>query len=125
MQLRLIRADLGADASLADDPRVIAKNGSHFWKINSVIDADKRGVQLLYGNGDAEPADDEARAVCDAWDASRKIPRAEVLLSREMLANAIEPEDRERFRRGEILGYDENGAEIPGPNYAGNDEDDE
>jgi hypothetical protein len=34
-----------------------------------------------------------------------------------MLAKAIEPEDRERFKNGELLGYDEDGNDIPGPNW--------
>jgi hypothetical protein len=77
-------------------------------------------AQLLVGNGDAEPADEEAEAACPKW----QINRADVLLSREMLAKAIDPEDRERFRAGEILGYDENGNDIPGPNWVELDEDD-
>ena len=76
------------------------------------LEVDRRGAQLLVGNGDCEPVDDEAEEACKGW----KLKRSEVLLSRDMLAKAIEPEDRDRYRRGEILGYDENGNDIPGPN---------
>ena len=40
--------------------------------------------------------------------------RQQVLLSREMLAKGIEPEDREAYRAGEFEGYDENGNKIGG-----------
>jgi hypothetical protein len=95
-------------------------SGQPFWKLGAIVEVDRRGAQLLVGNGDCEPADEEAEAACKNWRANRDA----ILLSREMLARAIDPEDRERFRNGEILGYDENGNDIPGPNWIEPDDDD-
>ena len=95
-------------------------SGQPFWKLGAIVEVDRRGAQLLVGNGDCEPVDDEAEEACKGW----KLKRSEVLLSRDMLAKAIEPEDRDRYRRGEILGYDENGNDIPGPNWVEPEDDD-
>ena len=76
----------------------------------AIIDVPQRAAVLLVGNGDAEPADNEAEQACKGW----KDNRQQVLLSREMLARGIEPEDREAFRAGEFTGYDENGNRIGG-----------
>ncbi len=114
MKVKLIRDDLGAPAHLRDHPDVVIRGKrAPYWRNGAVIEVDARGAELLVGNGDAEPADGEAEAVCKGWRDSRP----GVLLSREMLAKGIEPEDRERYRRGEILGYEENGDYIPGPNW--------
>jgi hypothetical protein len=121
MKIKLIRSDLNVAADFIDDPRVITdERGILWWPINSVMEVDKVGGKLLVENGDAEPADEEALAVCAGW----QYRRDEVLLSREMLAKCIDIEDRQRFRNGEILGYDENGNDIPGPNYVVQDDDD-
>lgn len=122
MRVRLIRDDLGALPSFRDDERVeIRGKNTPFWKHGAVIDTDARGAALLVGNGDAEPADEEAEAVCSGWQKRRP----EVLLSRDMLAKGIDPDDRDKFRRGEILGYDENGDYIPGPNWTDPEEEDD
>jgi len=39
-----------------------------------------------------------------------------------MLARGIDPDDRERFKRGELLGYNADGSEILGPNSGGADD---
>lgn len=114
MKIKLIRADLNAAADYHDDPQVYTDSrGLKWWPNGAVMEVDKAGGKLLVENGDAEPADDEARAVCAGWEYRRD----EVLLSRDMLGKCIEPEDRQRFRNGEILGYDDDGNDIPGPNY--------
>jgi hypothetical protein len=123
MKIKLIRSDSGVAHHIdrkAFAEHIIDIGGRPFWKPGTILDVEKRGAQLLVGNGDAEPADEEAEAACPKW----RTNRADVLLSREMLAKAIEPEDRERFRNGEILGYDENGNDIPGPNWIEPDDDD-
>ena len=116
MKIRYIRSDNGVAAAY-DTPEhaelIDRTTGRPFWKLGAVVEVDRRGAQLLVGNGDCEPADDEAEAACGNWRANR----ASVLLSRDMLANAIDPEDRERYRNGEILGYDADGNDIPGPNW--------
>jgi len=118
MMIRLIREDLLVASHVADADGMTTRNGRRYWVAGTQIDVDKRSCQLLVGNGDAEPVDEESEACCVGW----QNKRAEVLLSREMLAKGIEPEDRERFRNGEILGYDEDGNDIPGPNYCEEDD---
>lgn len=114
MKIKLIRDDLNAAKDFEDDPRVITDaRGLKWWPNGAIIDVDRTGAKLLVDNGDAEPADDEAEEVCTGWE----LRRDEVLLSREMLAKGIDIDDRQRFRDGEILGYDADGNDIPGPNY--------
>jgi hypothetical protein len=106
MRIRLIRDDLGVAAGVADSDDVIHRDGRRWWRCGAIIDVEHRACQILVGNGDAEPADDESEAACAGWQANR----ARVLESREMLAQGIEPEDREAYRRGE-LETDNEGAE--------------
>lgn len=124
MKIKYIRADNGVSVAF-DTPenadQIDRSSGRPNWKIGAIVEVDRRGAQLLVGNGDCEPADAEAEEACKGW----TIRRADVLLSREMLAKAIEPEDRDRFRRGEILGYDADGKDVPGPNWVDPDEDDD
>jgi hypothetical protein len=117
MKIRLIRDDLNAPPGTVQEG-VVSKNGVLWWLKGTIIDVPKRAAQLLVGNGDAEPADDEAEAACDGW----RNRRADVLVSREMLARGIEPQDRERFRAGELAGYNPDGSEIPGPHWRQADE---
>ncbi len=63
-------------------------------------------MKIRIGNGGAGPGDDESEAACAGGQANG----ARGLESREMLAQGIEPEDREAFRRGE-LETDTEGAE--------------
>jgi len=118
MKIRLIRNDLNAPPGTVHEGIEKRAGGVLFWLQGTVIEVEARAVQLLVGNGDAEPADEEAEAVVPKW----RDNRDRVLLAREMLARGIDPDDRERFRRGEILGYNADGSEIPGPNYEGNNE---
>ena len=108
MQIKLIRSDLGVAAGVADSEDMIHRDGRRWWRCGAVIDVPQRACEILVGNGDAEPADDEAESACAGW----RDKRATVLESREMLARGIEPEDREAFRRGEITGYDADGNPI-------------
>jgi hypothetical protein len=124
MKIKLIRGDSGVAhhidrTAFADD--IVTINGAPFWKSGTVLDVNRRGAQLLVGNGDAEPADAEAEDACSGW----KTNRDTVLLAREMLAKAIDPEDRDRFRNGEILGYDADGNDIPGPHWKDNEGEDD
>lgn len=121
MMVRLIRDDLGAPFANRDDERVVIKGKrTLYWKRGAVIETDARGAELLIGNADADPADAEAESVVPHWRQNRD----QILLSRAMLAAGIDPDDRDRFRRGEILGYDEDGNYIPGPNWVDPEEDD-
>ena len=47
------------------------------------------------GNGDAEPADAEAEAAVGDWKANRQ----QVLLSRQMLAEGVDPAQREQYKQ--------------------------
>jgi hypothetical protein len=120
LKIRYVRSDNGVAAAY-DLPeyaeQIDRSSGRPFWNIGAIVEVDRRGAQLLVGNGDCEPADDEAEDACKGW----REKRADVLLSREMLAKAIDPEDRQRFRDGEILGYDADGNDIPGPNWSESD----
>ena len=122
MRIKLIRDDLGIPSAVKPEASQVVTRGGNarYWKLGTVLEVSLRGAQLLVGNGDAEPADDEAEAACVGWQRGRE----EVLLSRRMLAAGIEPEDRERYRRGELLGYDTHGNDIPGPNWVAPEPDD-
>lgn len=123
MKIKYIRTDNGVARAFDNEQyadQIDRSSGQPFWKLGAIVEVDRRGAQLLVGNGDCEPVDDEAEEACKGW----KLKRSEVLLSRDMLAKAIEPEDRDRYRRGEILGYDENGNDIPGPNWVEPEDDD-
>lgn len=116
MKIKFIRSDNGVAAAFNTEEyadQIVQIDGQPFWKLGAVVEVDRRGAQLLVGNGDCDPADDEATEAC----ANYMLKREEVLLSREMLARAIDPDDRERYRNGEILGYDADGNDIPGPNW--------
>lgn len=122
MKIKLIRSDLNVAEDYKTDPQVfVCERGLYWWPVGAIMDVDQAGGKLLVENGDAEPADEEAESVCSGWMQNRE----NVLLSREMLSRAIEPEDRERFRNGEILGYDTDGNDIPGPNYKHGTEEEE
>lgn len=136
MKIRLIRDDLGVPPGIVCEPGGTVEEGQlspnivdgekgRAWKLGTIFVVTPREAVLLVGNGDAEPADDEAETVCGNWKKNRDL----VLESREMLAKGILPEDREAFRRGEILGYDTLGRKIyaPGfiPSETGDDDDDE
>ena len=74
--------------------------------------------------GAAEPADDECRLAACMTTAEMKAAQ----IKSEMVGKGIHPEDYQRYLDGEILGYDENGDDIPGPNwvdYDGGEDDDE
>lgn len=91
----MIRDDLGVAASAPDSDQMTEQGGRRFWLQGAIIDVPERAAVLLVGNGDAEPADDEAEQACEGW----KNNRQQVLLSRQMLAEGIEPEDREEYRQ--------------------------
>ena len=122
MKIEIIRDDIKVSAAVAFDASSMNKrNGSTYWNRGSIIECNARECQLLVGNGDCIPACDESRELCKDWQEKLEVRK----VHREMLARCIQPEDRQRYLRGEILGYDENGDDIPGPNYVSQNEDDE
>ena len=121
MKIKLIRSDLMvAEAFKGNAQTYVCSRGLHWWHLGAIMDVEADG-KLLVENGDAEPADEEMEALCLNWRRGRDW----VLLSREMLAKGIDPEDRDRFQAGEILGYDTDGNDIPGPNFKDLEEDDD
>ena len=72
MRIRLIRDDLGVAASAPDSDQMTEQGGRRFWLRGAVIDVPERAAVLLVGNGDAEPADDEAERVCKGWQNNRQ-----------------------------------------------------
>jgi hypothetical protein len=123
MKIKLVRSDLGVAAAYVDRPEYASSityiRKQAFWLPGSVVEVDDWGGKILVDNGDAEPADEAAEALCAGW----RERRPDVLLAREMLAAGIDPEDREKFRRGEITGYDADGNYIKGPNWVDVDDD--
>lgn len=124
MKIRLVRKDLGVPPGITCEPggtveagqvspNIVQTEAGTVWKEGTVFEVSAREAVLLVRNGDAEPADDEADKACGNWKQNRDL----VLLSREMLAKGILPEDREAYRRGEFLGYDSLGRKIPAPGF--------
>jgi hypothetical protein len=69
--------------------------------------------------GVAEPADEECRAKCNL---SRE--QMDTLQhAYDRLSLGIHPDDWAAFDAGEMIGYDERGRHIPGPNYCGGEAD--
>lgn len=122
MKLELIRHDIKVAPGVPfNETQMVKRDGGTFFRCGAIIEANARECELLVGNGDCIPACDESRAVCVGWEAKLELRK----VHREMLARGIAPEDRQRYLRGEIVGYDENGDDIPGPNYVESDEGDE
>lgn len=93
--------------------------GQHVWPAGTI--EDHPGAYKLVRNGAAEPADDECRL--KAAITTKDFERAK--LHNGALNAGIQPEDYQRYFDGEILGYDTEGNDIPGPNYIKPDEDED
>jgi hypothetical protein len=65
--------------------------------------------------GAAEPADEECTAKCNLKPEELKTQQH----AYRRLAAGIHPNDWAAFDRGEMIGYDEKGRPVPGPNYCG------
>lgn len=94
-----------------DDPQMVEKDGKRWWPVGSIIE-DPRAYKLV-ALGVAEPADEE----CAQRVAMTPAQMKEAQRRQAMFSKGIQPEDYDRYESGEILGYDENGEDIPGPNY--------
>lgn len=128
MKARIIRGDievsrdpdqLSAEWMELTDIREILRNGSMvrraFWKVGAILGGP--GLEdcwMLVQQGCAEPADDE----CDARAGRMTRERlAEAQHAYERVSRGIAPEDYERFDKGEIVGYNPDGTDKPGPNW--------
>lgn len=86
-------------------------NGQYVWPVGTIEDHPR--AYLLVRNGVAEPADDE----CMLRAAMSTTEMKTAQRHQEAVGNGILPEDYQRFFDGEILGYDADGNDIPGPNF--------
>ena len=68
--------------------------------------------------GVAIPADDECRAKANCTEGQMQAAQA----AYEKVERGIHPEDYEAFDQGLMIGYDENGRWLPGPNAEQEDE---
>lgn len=85
--------------------------GQYYWPVGTIEDHPK--AYMLVRMGVAEPADDECRLrAAMSTDDMKHAQRQQ-----ELVSKGIEPDDYQRYLDGEILGYDEDGNDIPGPNY--------
>lgn len=107
-----------------DKPGVVLREdgplaGHHVWPVGTI--EEHPNAYRLVQMGMAEPADDECRL--KAAMTTKEFEQAKRLNG--ALNAGIQPEDYQRFFDGEILGYDAEGNDIPGPNYIPTDEDDD
>ena len=109
--------DLPITPGTIDDRIREDDDGREYWPAGTVLD-DPRAY-LLVGCGVAEPAD--AECVARANKTSQEMASAQ--RKYEMFAKGIQEEDYQRYLDGELIGYDAEGKDIPGPNYI--DDDDE
>lgn len=111
--------ELQVSHSWPDDERQVVRDGVRYWPVGTVLDLPSsfRLVQL----GNAEPADAECTARAGMSTEEQKAAQAIAPL----VAKGIQPEDYQRYLDGEITGYDEDGNDIPGPNYIETDDDDD
>jgi hypothetical protein len=100
-----------AAASAGNDDRLIEREGKKYFPADTIID-DPRAYRLVQ-MGVAVPADPECTVA--AGMTSQQMEAAQ--RQQELLAKGIEQDDYQRYLDGEILGYDEDGNDIPGPNY--------
>lgn len=107
--------DLDAAPS-ARNPQIEKRGEKRVWPAGSIIE-DERAYRLVQ-MGVAEPADED----CEARAAMTPAQMKEAQRRQAIFAQGIQPEDYDRFENGEILGYDENGEDIPGPNYQEDDD---
>lgn len=118
MLAKLIK-ELEASPSAGADVRLSVRDGQRYWPAGTVID-DPRAYRLVQ-MGVAEPADAECAVAANMTTESMK--RAQ--MHQELVAKGIHPDDYQRYIDGELLGYDEAGDDIPGPNAKDGENDDD
>ena len=70
MKIKYIRTDNGVARAFDNEQyadQIDRTSGQPFWKLGAIVEVDRRGAQLLVGNGDCEPVDDEAEEACKGW----------------------------------------------------------
>ena len=89
----------------------------YYWPVGTIESHPK--AFMLVRMGVAEPADDECRLRSAMSTGEMKTAQRQ----HDMVSKGIDPNDYQRYLDGEILGYDTDGNDIPGPNYIDHDED--
>lgn len=89
----------------------VRRDGRLFAPAGTIIDDPQCFWIVLLGQ--ADPADDECREKTKLT-AEKQL---EMKQATKELALGIHPEDRAKFRAGEIEGYKPDGSYIPGPNW--------
>ena len=117
MKAKLVK-DLRVSPKAADDDRQVVRDGVRWWLAGTVME-DPRAYRLVQ-MGVAEPADDEC--TLKACMTTEQMKAAQV--KQELVSKGILPDDYQRYLDGEILGYDEDGNDIPGTNYIEETDDD-
>jgi len=115
--IRPVQCAPSAETAFPDVEKLVAEagmvgivEGSLYFPAGTVLESPDafRLVQM----GNAEPADDECRERANMT--SEEMQAAQE--HQEALVRGIAYEDVDRFKRGEIVGRDEDGEYIPGPN---------
>jgi len=88
----------------------VKRDGRTFAPIGTVLD--DPDCWRIVAMGNARPADDE----CAETVIRTPVQQAKAEHAAERLSKGIHPDDFGRYDRGELLGYDANGNDIPGPN---------
>ena len=117
MKAKLLKQTQASPA--ASDERLIVVDGVKYWPECSIID-DPRAYRLVQ-MGVAEPADPECTVAAGMTTQQMQMAQRQ----QELVARGIHPDDYQRYFDGEILGYDADGNDIPGPNYKEGQEDDD
>jgi len=102
-----------------DDERLEQVDGQYYWPVGLI--EEHPNAFMLVKMGIAEPADDECRLAA----AMSSVEMASAQRQQQMVSKGILPDDYQRYLDGEILGYDANGNDIPGPNYIEPDDEEE
>jgi len=114
MRARLL-IDQPITPGTVDERIVVGEDGKSYWPAGAVLE-DPR-AQRLVQMGVAEPADAECTLAANMT--SEQMAAAQ--RKQEMLAKGIVEDDYQRYFDGEMMGYDADGNDIPGPNWIDRD----
>jgi hypothetical protein len=103
--------DTEAAPSAAGDERLVTINGKPHFPAGTIIEHPQ--AYRLVKMGVAKPADGEC--VVAAGMTTEQQQAAQV--TQELVSKGIHPEDYQAYLDGIMIGYDEDGKYIPGPNY--------
>jgi len=98
-------------------PTEVGEDGKLYFPKGTILEGPRafRLVQM----GVAIPADPECTLAANRTTEQMKTAQ----IHQEMLSKGIQVQDYQRYLDGEILGYDVEGDDIPGPNWPEDEED--